>query len=109
MSVLTITEAAADRMKQLLAGRDAPAAGLRLGTSTQGCSGLMYKLDFVDEPEPTDAVVEHDGVTLYIDSQSLMYLTGPEMDWQEDTFSTGFTFTNPNEKGRCGCGESFTV
>lgn len=109
MSVLTITDRAAERIKDLLDQRGKPSAGVRLGTSTQGCSGLAYKIEYVDEPDPGDEVVEDKGVRLYVDSQSLMYLLGATMDYEEDTFSTGFTFTNPNEKGRCGCGESFHV
>lgn len=109
MAALQITDAAAERIKYLLEKRGKPSAGIRLGTKTAGCSGLKYDVDYVDEPNPMDELVEEKGVKLYIDSMSLMYLLGSTMDYAEDTFSTGFTFTNPNEKGRCGCGESFTV
>ncbi len=108
-AALTVTERAVERIRDLLAKRDTPAAGLRLTTPQKGCSGLSYKVDYVDEPNPLDEVVETPGGTLYIDTMSLLYLVGSEMDWQEDTFTAGFVFTNPNEKGRCGCGESFTV
>ncbi|MGD8327588.1 MAG: iron-sulfur cluster assembly accessory protein [Sphingomonadales bacterium] len=109
MAALQITDAAAERIKYLLEKRGKPSAGIRLGTKTAGCSGLKYDVDYVDEPNPMDEVVETKGVKLYIDAMSLMYLLGSTMDYEEDTFSTGFSFTNPNEKGRCGCGESFTV
>ncbi|MFZ5610584.1 MAG: HesB/IscA family protein [Pseudomonadota bacterium] len=109
MAVLTITDAAAAQIKALLAKRGKPCAGVRLGTKTAGCSGLKYQVDYVDEPNPADEMVEDKGVRLYVEPMSLMYLIGATMDWREDTFSAGFTFTNPNEKGRCGCGESFTV
>jgi len=109
MAALQITDAAAERIKHLLVQRGKPSAGIRLGTKTAGCSGLKYDVDYVDEPNPMDELVEEKGVKLYIDAMSLMYLLGSVMDYEEDTFTTGFTFTNPNEKGRCGCGESFTV
>jgi iron-sulfur cluster assembly accessory protein len=108
-NLITITDAAADRIRHLLAVRGRPAAGLRLGTATKGCSGLAYDVDYVDEPDPADDVVEDKGVKIFIAPQSLMYLIGSEMDYVEDKFSSGFTFINPNEKGRCGCGESFHV
>ena len=109
MNPITITDAAAERIQSLLAERGKPSAGIRLGTATAGCSGLTYKIDYVDEPDPADEMVEDKGVRLYIDSQSLMYIIGSEMDFVEDTFTTGFVFNNPNETSRCGCGESFSV
>ena len=109
MTPITITDAAANHIRHLLEARGKPSAGIRLGTATAGCSGLAYKVEYVDEPDPADAVVEDKGIRLYIDGQSLMYIIGSEMDYVEDTFSNGFTFTNPNETGRCGCGESFSV
>lgn len=109
MSVITITDGAAEHITQLIAASDKPVAGLRLGTSTQGCSGLGYKVDYVEEASPDDEVVNHNGVSVFVDRKSLLFLLGTVMDYEEGLFSTGFTFTNPNEKGRCGCGESFTV
>ncbi|RMF08112.1 MAG: iron-sulfur cluster assembly accessory protein [Alphaproteobacteria bacterium] len=106
---ITITDAAAARIRDLLARRGRPSAGIRLGTRTQGCSGLSYAVDYVDEPRPDDQVIEDKGVRLYIDRASLAYIAGSEMDYVEDKFTSGFTFNNPNETGRCGCGESFTV
>lgn len=108
-NVITITDAAAERIRDILAARGKPSAGVRLGTKTRGCSGLAYTVDYVDEVTPGDDVVEDKGVKLFIDPQSVMYIIGSEMDYVEDTFTTGFTFRNPNEKGRCGCGESFHV
>ena len=109
MSVITITDSAAAHINQLMEASDKPIAGLRLGTSTQGCSGLGYKIDYVEEPNDDDEAVSHNGVTVFVDRKSLLFLLGTVMDYEEGLFSTGFTFTNPNEKGRCGCGESFTV
>lgn len=109
MSVISITDSAAKHITKLIEESDKPVAGLRLGTSTQGCSGLAYKIDYVDEPGADDEKVTHNGVTVFVDRKSLLFLLGTVMDYEEGLFSTGFTFTNPNEKGRCGCGESFTI
>lgn len=108
-NVIAITDAAAARIQALLAQRNRPSLGVRLGTRTKGCSGLSYSVDYVDEPNPGDEVVEDKGIRVYVDSGALLYLIGAEMDYVEDKFTSGFTFTNPNEKGRCGCGESFHV
>ncbi len=109
MAILTLTDAAAERIKYLMEKRGKASAGMRLGTATRGCSGLAYAVDYVDDPDPGDEVVQDKGVRLYVDPASLMFLIGSEMDYREDTFTSGFTFSNPNEKGRCGCGESFHV
>lgn len=109
MSVITITDSAAKHITQLIEASDKPVAGLRLGTSTQGCSGLGYKIDYVEQAGADDEIVDHNGVRVFVDRKSLLFLLGTVMDYEEGLFSTGFTFTNPNEKGRCGCGESFTV
>ena len=106
---ITLTDAAAERAKELLAMRESPAAGLRLGVDSKGCSGLSYKIEYTDEGMPLDEVVEEKGVTIYIDSKAIMFLLGTEMDYVEDKFHTGFVFNNPLEKGRCGCGESFHI
>ncbi len=104
-----ITEKAAERIRRLVAGHEGPVAGLRLYTKAAGCSGLMYRIDFVAEPDPGDAVIEVAGAKLFIDRASLPYLKGARMDWKEDRFETGFVFDNPNAKALCGCGESFMV
>lgn len=109
MPALTISDRAAERVREILAKRGKPSAGVRLSTRDAGCSGMMYTLDYVDEPEAGDELVEDKGVRLYVDAASLLHLIGTEMDFEEDKFSTGFVFRNPNEKGRCGCGESFHV
>jgi iron-sulfur cluster assembly protein len=109
MSLLTLTPSATERVKKLIAEADKPVAGLRLSTPQRGCSGLMYKLDYVETPNPKDEVITIDGNRLFIDGASLLYLIGSQMDWKEDDFTAGFVFTNPNAKGACGCGESFHV
>lgn len=108
-SLMSLTDAAAERVKHLMSTRTNPATGLRIGVRTGGCSGMAYSMDFTVEKEPLDEVVEAKGVTLFVDSKALMFLIGTEMDYVEDKLQSGFVFNNPNEKGRCGCGESFHV
>ena len=106
---ITVTERAATRIADLIAKAPEAAAGVRLTTPKRGCSGLAYSLSYVVAPKPGDEAVATAGGTLFIDGGSLMYLIGSEMDWAEDDFNAGFVFNNPNAKGMCGCGESFTV
>ena len=106
---LTLTDAAADRVKALMATRDEPAMGLRIGVNPKGCAGQSYSIEFAEKAEMLDEVVNTKGVTVLIDSKALMYLIGTELDYVVDKMSSSFVFKNPNEKGRCGCGESFHV
>jgi len=106
---MTLTEAAADRIRALLAKRGKPAVGIRVGVRSRGCSGLTYTLEYADEKGKFDEIVEDKGVTVLIDPKATMFIIGTEMDYVEDKLQSGFTFRNPNEKGRCGCGESFHV
>ncbi len=106
---ITVTPAAAERIADLIARAPEAAAGVRLTTPKRGCSGLAYSLTYVTAGNPGDEAVTTAGGTLFIDGGSLMYLIGSEMDWAEDDFAAGFVFSNPNAKGQCGCGESFTV
>ena len=111
---MTLTDAAADRVKALVAkglesGGDDQILGLRVGVKSRGCSGLSYFVEYAKEQKRFEEVVEDKGVKIFIDPAATMFLLGSEMDYVEDKFHTGFTFKNPNEKGRCGCGESFTV
>ena len=106
---MTLTDAAAARVKALLDKRGKPSAGIRIGVRTKGCSGLSYTLEYADERSKFDEVVEDKGVVILIDPKATMFILGTEMDYVEDKMETGFKFTNPNEKGRCGCGESFHV
>ncbi len=109
MVPLTLSDAAVERVKAMIAGRDKPTAGIRVGVTTKGCSGLSYTLEFADEKGPMDEVVETRGVTVLIDPKATMFIFGTEMDFVEEKLQSGFVFRNPNEKGRCGCGESFHV
>ena len=106
---MTLTEAAADRIRVLLDNRGKPAVGIRVGVRSRGCSGLTYTLEYADERGKFDEVVQDKGVTVLIDPKASMFIIGTEMDYVEDKLQSGFTFRNPNEKGRCGCGESFHV
>ena len=83
--------------------------GIRVGVKTTGCSGLAYTLEYVDNPTPDDVKFESNGVTVYVDPKSLVYVAGLEMDWIRNGLNEGFDFKNPNERDRCGCGESFRV
>ena len=107
--LMTVSQAAAERAKALIDGRGKPTAGLRIGVRTKGCSGLSYTLEFADKQEPMDEVVETAGIKLLIDPKASLFLIGTEMDYEEEKLKSGFVFKNPNEKGRCGCGESFHV
>jgi iron-sulfur cluster assembly accessory protein len=106
---MSLTDAAADRVRALLDRRGKPAVGIRVGVKTKGCSGLSYTIEYADEKGRFDEVVEDKGVTVLIDPKATMFLIGTEMDYVDDKLQSGFTFRNPNEKGRCGCGESFHV
>jgi len=107
--MMTLTDAAADRVKHLMSQADKPIVGLRVGVKAQGCSGMSYFVEYAEEKKKFEEVVEDKGVTLLIDPAATMFLIGSEMDYKEDRLQSGFTFSNPNEKGRCGCGESFHV
>jgi iron-sulfur cluster assembly protein len=106
---ITVTPAAIDRVRFLLAQRETPPYGLKIGVQARGCSGMSYTLEYVDQRAPMDEEVETQGVKILIDPKATMFLFGTEMDFIEDRMSSGFVFRNPNEKGRCGCGESFHV
>jgi iron-sulfur cluster assembly protein len=107
--VLSVTDAAAARIQALLAKRSKPSVGVRIGVRARGCSGLSYTLEYADEKGKFDEVVEDKGVTILVDPKAVMFILGTEMDYVEEKLESGFTFRNPNEKGRCGCGESFHV
>lgn len=108
-AALTITDHAAEHIQALLAKRDKPSVGIRVGVRTKGCSGLSYTIEYADDVNKFDEVVEEKGVKVLIDPKAVMFLLGSQMDYVEEKMKSGFVFTNPNEKGRCGCGESFHV
>lgn len=105
---VTLTTQAADRVKRHLQARG-KGIGVRLGVKTTGCSGLAYTIEYADEVRGDDRVFEERGVKLVVDARTLAYLDGTELDFAKEGLNEGFKFNNPNEKGRCGCGESFSV
>ena len=106
--MITVTEKAAQHVANYLAKRG-KGIGVRFGVRTSGCSGMAYKLEYVDEVAAEDQVFESFGVKVFIDPKSLSYLDGTELDYAREGLNEGFKFRNPNEKATCGCGESFTV
>jgi iron-sulfur cluster assembly protein len=108
-AAVILTPSAEARVAKLMAEAPEGAIGVKLSTPRRGCSGLAYSVDYVSEANPMDERIETPGGTFFIDSGSVLYLIGSTMDWQEDDFTAGFVFQNPNAKGSCGCGESFTV
>jgi iron-sulfur cluster assembly protein len=108
-AALLLTPAAEQRIADLMARAPGGAVGVKLSTPRRGCSGLAYSVDYVTEEKPFDEKIETPGGTFYVDGASILYLIGSRMDWREDDFTAGFVFENPNAKGMCGCGESFTV
>ena len=108
-AAITLTPAAEQRIADLMARAPADAIGVKLSTPRRGCSGLAYSVDYVAAEDKFDEKIVTSGGTFYVDGGSILYLIGSTMDWVEDDFAAGFTFANPNAKGACGCGESFTV
>ncbi len=108
-AAVILTSAAEARVAELMAKAPADATGVKLSTPRRGCSGLAYSVDYVTAAEAFDERIETPGGVFFIDGASVLYLVGSTMDWVEDDFTAGFVFENPNAKGACGCGESFTV
>jgi iron-sulfur cluster assembly protein len=108
-AAVILTPAAEQRIADLMARAPEGAIGVKLSTPRRGCSGLAYSVDYVTEEQKFDEKIATPGGTFYIDGASVLYLIGSTMDWREDAFTAGFVFENPNAKGACGCGESFTV
>jgi iron-sulfur cluster assembly protein len=108
-NILTVSAKAIIKIRELLEKRAKPAAGIKVNVQTGGCSGLKYKIEYADEILKFDEVVEVEDLKIVIDAKAVIYLLGSEMDFVEDDYKAGFVFSNPNEKGKCGCGESFNV
>lgn len=107
--LLTISDPAIAQIRTLLAGRGKPSEGIRIGVRARGCSGMSYTLEFVDTVEPHDEIVSVEDLKVFIDPKAVLFIIGTEMDFVQEKLNSGFIFRNPNEKGRCGCGESFHV
>ncbi|HIM78250.1 MAG TPA: iron-sulfur cluster assembly accessory protein, partial [Rhodospirillales bacterium] len=101
--MITLTDAAVDRVKTLIDNSDDPVLGLRVGISTKGCSGMSYVFEYAKEKQPYEEEIDTKGAKVFIDPMATMYLVGAEMDYVEDKMKSGFVFSNPNEKSRCGC------
>jgi iron-sulfur cluster assembly protein len=103
---MRLTEAAAERIKSVIAQADKPVAGLRVGVKNGGCAGMEYTMNYADQIAPGDEVIEDKGVKLLIDQKAVLFLFGTEMDYKVDKLSSQFVFNNPNQTSACGCGES---
>jgi iron-sulfur cluster assembly protein len=109
MKGISLSDGAVARLKRLLAERNTPDAGLRIAVKGGGCSGLAYHMEWAEKPKERDRVFERDGVRVFVDPKSYLYLMGSELVYEEGLMASGFKLKNPNEKASCGCGESFTV
>ena len=107
--VVTLTDRAAERVREIMARADKPYAGLRVGVKNGGCAGQEYMLDYADAPEPLDEVVEDKGVSIFVDAKSVLFLIGSEIDFETTKLASRFIFKNPNETDACGCGDSVTI
>jgi len=107
--VVSLTDAAADRIKEIMANSEKDFVGLRVGVENGGCAGMAYTMEYAEEKKPLDELVEDKGVSILIDPKAILFLFGTEMDFQVDKLSSGFVFNNPNQTSACGCGESVTI
>ena len=107
--VITLSDRAAERVKEIMAQAKEPVIGLRVGVASGGCAGMSYVMEYAKSKNPNDEMIEDKGVKVFIDPGAVMYLLGTTMDFKEEEFSSSFVFNNPNETERCGCGESFKV
>ncbi|MEP3246183.1 MAG: iron-sulfur cluster assembly accessory protein [Sneathiella sp.] len=107
--IMTLTDKAASRVRSLISQSDGEILGLRIGITNTGCNGLSYTMDYAKDSRNDDAVVDNGDFKLLINNDAIQYVSGTEMDWLEEGLESRFTFENPNEKGRCGCGSSFHV
>ena len=105
--VITLSDNAASRIKEILSNEETKSIGVRVGVKSGGCAGMSYIMEYAKEINPTDEIIEDKGVKVFIDPGAIMYLLGTEMDYKKEQFSSTFVFKNPNETERCGCGESF--
>lgn len=105
-AIMTMSDTAAERVRDIMANTEPPIAGLRVGIKKGGCAGMEYTMDAVTEPDPKDEVVEAEGARVYVDKAAVLFLLGSRMDYEVTKFRAGFTFQNPNEVSACGCGES---
>ena len=105
--VITLSDRAAERVKEIMASAKDKFVGVRVGVASGGCAGMSYVMEYAKEVNQSDEIIEDKGVKVLIDPKAIMYLLGTEMDYKKEEFSSTFVFKNPNETERCGCGESF--
>lgn len=108
-SIVTLTDAARDRVREIILNADKDVAGVRVGVRNAGCAGMAYTLDYVEDIDPKDDVVEEDGFKVFVDPKAVLFLLGTEMDYEITTLRSGFVFNNPNQTSACGCGESVAI
>ena len=106
LKIMSLTDAAVERINEIIEDSDRPVIGVRVGIRNAGCAGQAYTLDYVEEPVPGDDHIEEQGVHVFIEPKATLFLLGTVMDFEEDVLKSGFTFKNPNQTGACGCGES---
>ncbi len=109
LKVVSLTEAAADRVREIIANAERPIAGVRVGVKNGGCAGMSYTMDYAEGPKAGDEVVEDKGVTIYVDPKAVLFLLGTTMDFVTTKLSAQFVFLNPNQTSACGCGESVAI
>ncbi len=109
LKVVTLSDAAAAKVKAIMANADRPFAGLRVGVKNGGCAGMSYTMEYAETINPLDEIVEDKGVTVLIDPKAVLFLLGTEMDYKIDKMSAQFVFNNPNQTSACGCGESVAI
>lgn len=107
--VMTLTDAAAERVRQIITSSSDPVIGLRVGVKKGGCAGMEYTMEYARNQEPHEDVVEDKGVKIFIEPKAILFLLGTEMDYKTETLSAGFVFKNPNQTSACGCGESVSI
>ena len=107
--IITLSDNAAKRIKEIMSSADNNSVGVRVGVKSGGCAGMSYVMEYTKKINPSDEMIEEKGVKVFIDPSAVMYLLGTEMDYKKEEFSSSFVFKNPNETERCGCGESFKI
>ena len=108
-AIIKLSDNAASRIKEIMANAEKDSIGVRVSVKAGGCAGMSYVMEYTNELNPNDEVIEDKGVKVFVDSAAVMYLLGTEMDYKKEEFSSSFVFNNPNETERCGCGESFKI
>ena len=109
LPIMSLTDAAAERVREIMAASETPVVGVRVGIKNAGCAGQAYTLDYVSEPVKGDDHVVDKGVNVFVEPKATLFLLGTVMDFEEDILKSGFTFKNPNQTDACGCGESVTL